>query len=126
MGFWKNLFLLEEMETDNWHSRDCPINPAPAPPNGNDILLAYFNGTSQVGHTFSEDCLSVNVWTEPQCGEKKKAVLLWIYGGGKQTRPSLPLKIDAECGVDECSQDLQPVHLTRLDLMERSLQTVKM
>src|ERR1700712_1809910 len=29
----------------------------------------------------SEDCLFVNVWTKPQDGEKKKAVLLWIYGG---------------------------------------------
>ena len=30
----------------------------------------------------SEDCLFVNVWTKPQVGEKKKAVLLWIFGGG--------------------------------------------
>jgi cholinesterase len=29
----------------------------------------------------SEDCLFVNVWTKPQVGEKKKAVLVWIYGG---------------------------------------------
>jgi hypothetical protein len=30
----------------------------------------------------SEDCLTLNVWTKPQTGEAKKAVLLWIYGGG--------------------------------------------
>jgi carboxylesterase type B len=30
----------------------------------------------------SEDCLTLNVWTKPQTGEKKKAVLVWIYGGG--------------------------------------------
>jgi cholinesterase len=30
----------------------------------------------------SEDCLWVNIWTKPQTGETKKAVLLWIYGGG--------------------------------------------
>ena len=36
----------------------------------------------QVGHDFSEDCLTINVWTKPQTGEKAKAVLLWIYGGG--------------------------------------------
>ncbi|TAQ90369.1 hypothetical protein B7494_g1320 [Chlorociboria aeruginascens] len=30
----------------------------------------------------SEDCLTLNVWTKPQTGETKKAVLLWIYGGG--------------------------------------------
>lgn len=29
----------------------------------------------------SEDCLFLNVWTRPQVGEKKKAVLLWIFGG---------------------------------------------
>jgi cholinesterase len=26
--------------------------------------------------------LTVNIWTKPQSGEKKKAVLFWIYGGG--------------------------------------------
>jgi cholinesterase len=31
---------------------------------------------------YSEDCLYVNVWTKPQTGDAKKAVLLWIYGGG--------------------------------------------
>jgi carboxylesterase type B len=30
----------------------------------------------------SEDCLFLNVWTKPQVGEKKKAVLVWIFGGG--------------------------------------------
>ncbi|KAE9370113.1 alpha/beta-hydrolase, partial [Stipitochalara longipes BDJ] len=32
--------------------------------------------------TYSEDCLYLNVWTKPQVGEAKKAVLVWIYGGG--------------------------------------------
>jgi cholinesterase len=36
----------------------------------------------QIGDKFSEDCLTVNVWTKPQTGESKKAVLVWIYGGG--------------------------------------------
>ncbi|KAH7419339.1 Alpha/Beta hydrolase protein [Cadophora sp. MPI-SDFR-AT-0126] len=31
---------------------------------------------------YSEDCLFLNVWTKPQTGESKKAVLVWIYGGG--------------------------------------------
>lgn len=31
---------------------------------------------------YSEDCLYANVWTKPQTGEAKKAVLVWIYGGG--------------------------------------------
>jgi cholinesterase len=29
-----------------------------------------------------EDCLTLNVWTQPQSGEKAKAVMIWIYGGG--------------------------------------------
>ncbi|KAN0100012.1 cholinesterase [Hyaloscypha variabilis] len=31
--------------------------------------------------TYSEDCLYLNVWTKPQTGEEKKAVMVWIYGG---------------------------------------------
>lgn len=30
----------------------------------------------------SEDCLTLNVWAKPQTGDAKKAVLVWIYGGG--------------------------------------------
>jgi cholinesterase len=30
-----------------------------------------------------EDCLFLNIWTKPQVGEKKKAVLIWLYGGGE-------------------------------------------
>jgi carboxylesterase type B len=39
----------------------------------------------QIGDNFSEDCLTLNIWTKPQVGEQKKAVLLWIYGGGFTT-----------------------------------------
>jgi cholinesterase len=28
-----------------------------------------------------EDCLTLNIWTKPQTGERKKAVMIWIYGG---------------------------------------------
>ncbi|KAK3080918.1 hypothetical protein LTS18_011964 [Coniosporium uncinatum] len=38
---------------------------------------------TQVGNTFDEDCLTLNIWTKPQTGERAKAVLFWIYGGGK-------------------------------------------
>ena len=31
---------------------------------------------------YSEDCLNLNIWTKPQTGDAKKAVLVWIYGGG--------------------------------------------
>jgi carboxylesterase type B len=27
----------------------------------------------------------LNIWTKPQTGERKKAVLFWIYGGGFTT-----------------------------------------
>jgi cholinesterase len=36
---------------------------------------------SNTGAQYSEDCLNLNVWTMPQTGEAKKAVLVWIYGG---------------------------------------------
>ncbi|KAL2686746.1 hypothetical protein Neosp_004287 [[Neocosmospora] mangrovei] len=29
----------------------------------------------------SEDCLTLNIWTKPQVGERKKAVLVWVHGG---------------------------------------------
>lgn len=29
----------------------------------------------------SEDCLTLNVWTKPQTGEKKKAVMVYVHGG---------------------------------------------
>ncbi|KAK2059768.1 carboxylesterase [Colletotrichum caudatum] len=36
----------------------------------------------------SEDCLTLNVWTKPQEGESKKAVLVWIHGGAFTTGSS--------------------------------------
>ncbi|KAI8725704.1 Carboxylic ester hydrolase [Fusarium sp. LHS14.1] len=29
----------------------------------------------------SEDCLTLNIWTKPQVGESKKAILVWVHGG---------------------------------------------
>ncbi|KAH7124980.1 carboxylesterase [Dactylonectria estremocensis] len=29
----------------------------------------------------SEDCLTLNIWTKPQVGERKKAILVWVHGG---------------------------------------------
>ncbi|KAK4233547.1 Alpha/Beta hydrolase protein [Achaetomium macrosporum] len=29
----------------------------------------------------SEDCLTLNIWTKPQTGEKRKAVMVWVHGG---------------------------------------------
>lgn len=39
----------------------------------------------QPGVTYDEDCLTLNIWSKPQVGEEKKAVLFWIYGGGYNT-----------------------------------------
>ncbi|KAF1990719.1 alpha/beta-hydrolase [Aulographum hederae CBS 113979] len=38
-------------------------------------------GSAEDPHKYEEDCLSINVWTKPESGEKSKAVLMWIYGG---------------------------------------------
>ncbi|CZT01075.1 related to acetylcholinesterase precursor [Rhynchosporium agropyri] len=45
------------------------------------LTLATFESVGEE----SEDCLSLNVWTRPQNGQAKKAVLMWIYGGGYST-----------------------------------------
>jgi carboxylesterase type B len=46
---------------------------------GAEVMVAMLG---QPGVTYSEDCLTLNVWTKPPTGESKKAVLVWIYGGG--------------------------------------------
>lgn len=50
--------------------------------------LQILSSLGQVGDVFDEDCLTLNVWTKPQSGEAKKAVLVWIYGGGFNTGSS--------------------------------------
>jgi cholinesterase len=66
-------------------SPDCPANTASIVGNASAVATVkgvVFASLSQYGDEFSEDCLTLNVWTKPQSGEKKKAVLVWIYGGG--------------------------------------------
>ncbi|CZR68206.1 related to cholinesterase [Phialocephala subalpina] len=68
-------------------SPDCLCNRIPtneaylAGPAGARVLVAL----AQTGDVLAEDCLTLNVWTKPQTGEAKKAVLFWIYGGGFST-----------------------------------------
>ncbi|EAU33869.1 cholinesterase [Aspergillus terreus NIH2624] len=63
---------------------DCPCNRIPmrqaalGGPVGEKITRAL----SQEDSILDEDCLTINVWSKPQQGEQKKAVLFWIYGGG--------------------------------------------
>ncbi|KAF1809651.1 alpha/beta-hydrolase [Eremomyces bilateralis CBS 781.70] len=69
-------------------SADCPALYSPVVNTSNPIATAVQTSLSQIGHVQSEDCLTLNIWTKPQCGERKKAVLVWIYGGGFQTGAS--------------------------------------
>jgi cholinesterase len=43
--------------------------------------IATISAVEQVVATFSEDCLTLNVWA-PSGGETNKAVMIWIYGSG--------------------------------------------
>lgn len=65
-----------------FRGRDCPANigalggsslPPLAGPNS-ELLLAEL---AQLGNALSEDCLSINVWTKPQTGEKAKGAYLF-------------------------------------------------
>ncbi|KAF2434525.1 alpha/beta-hydrolase [Tothia fuscella] len=76
-------------------SPDCPANTAD--PALIDALTPLLYGPQsvrllkelgQAGQAQSEDCLTLNIWTKPQVGDKAKAVLLWIYGGGFATGSS--------------------------------------
>ncbi|PLB35947.1 alpha/beta-hydrolase [Aspergillus candidus] len=64
---------------------------------GENILSAF----AQRDNTLDEDCLSVNVWTKPQHGDRKKAVLFWIYGGDFKSGSSHTLTYDGSTLADE-------------------------
>lgn len=49
------------------------------------VISALLGQTQDI---FSEDCLTLNVWSKPQTGESRKAVLVWIHGGGFNTGTS--------------------------------------
>ncbi|KAG8162502.1 hypothetical protein KVR01_008267 [Diaporthe batatas] len=44
----------------------------------------YLRTITGQGNAMGEDCLTLNVWTKPQVGERAKAVLFFIHGGGFQ------------------------------------------
>ncbi|OWP06027.1 hypothetical protein B2J93_1784 [Marssonina coronariae] len=50
---------------------------------------------------FSEDCLTLNIWTKPQAGERQKAVMLWIYGGSFMTGSSSNAAYNGQHLADE-------------------------
>ncbi|KFY29232.1 hypothetical protein V493_02478 [Pseudogymnoascus sp. VKM F-4281 (FW-2241)] len=49
----------------------------------------------------SEDCLTLNVWTKPQTGEKKKAVVIWVHGKGYTSGASSDPVYDGQLIADE-------------------------
>ena len=79
---------------DSTKDRSCPANvfgstgslegPTPGTPNPMQVLASL----DEQGNSFGEDCLTLNIWTKPQTGEKSKAVLLWIFGGGMRLFPT--------------------------------------
>jgi len=63
-------------------------------PAGRDLIFGLTTPPSDA----SEDCLTLNIWTKPQVGEAKKAVLLFIYGGGYvsgKKKPTPPISLTA-------------------------------
>lgn len=69
----------------------CPLKPSSGSPvTSEELAAANFSSVapsvlailSNDGAVYDEDCLYLNVWTKPQVGEKLKAVMVWIYGGG--------------------------------------------
>lgn len=46
------------------------------------------------GIPVSEDCLTLNVWTKPQTGEKRKPVMVYIHGGSFVSGNITPASMD--------------------------------
>ena len=72
--------------TTNAEYRDCPQIGLKAPPikypnqtpQFNSIINAFAGGR---GNPQSEDCLTLNIWTNNPNSRKRKGVLVWIHGG---------------------------------------------
>jgi cholinesterase len=66
------------------HGPDCPtiiaqVNATLPVSPGN---LKLLGAMAQSGNAIAEDCLYMNVWTKPQIGERRKAVVIFVHGGG--------------------------------------------
>jgi hypothetical protein len=86
----------ERLAADKF-SLDCPT-----------ILSANITGfmssiasAAQATNPAGEDCLSLNIWTKPQTGEKKKAVMVWVYGGGFNVGTAHDKQFDGSLYADE-------------------------
>jgi hypothetical protein len=82
-------FTCPELRIPN-QGHSCPqanVFGGSTPPNtkGKNLTAAGLAALADLNFGYadsSEDCLTLNVWTRPQFGEKGKAVLIWVYGGG--------------------------------------------
>lgn len=67
---------------------DCAANVATASIASSKIPIVgptaakIVDSIQQFGTTVGEDCLKLNIWAKHGYGEKAKAVLFWLYGGG--------------------------------------------
>jgi carboxylesterase type B len=62
--------------TASKYGPDCPALYSAVRNSSNAQATGIQSVLSQVGHVQDEDCLTANIWTKPQTGEKKKAVLV--------------------------------------------------
>ncbi len=71
--------------------RDCPANFAQSSIADSKVSIVgpsaakLVDATQQFGAAVGEDCLRLNIWSKHGGGEKAKAVLFWLYGGGVPT-----------------------------------------
>ncbi|RDW74761.1 carboxylic ester hydrolase-18 [Coleophoma cylindrospora] len=63
-------------------SGSAPTDAQIAFSNITDVGLELITTILSPAVVYSEDCLYLNVWTKPQSGERQKAVMVYIYGGG--------------------------------------------
>ncbi|KAI5920032.1 carboxylesterase [Camillea tinctor] len=86
------LYLSNSTINGTSSGHQCPrLEPDPSRTNPDALARAHITevGARIIGNeggsndTYSEDCLTLNVWTKPQTGEedKKKAVIVYVHGG---------------------------------------------
>ncbi|HEY1872646.1 MAG TPA: carboxylesterase family protein, partial [Chitinophagaceae bacterium] len=66
---WKNI-----RQCDTFSASPMQASPVPFSMWSEEFLIRK--------EPISEDCLYLNVWTDTKSSKEKKAVLVWIYGGG--------------------------------------------
>lgn len=73
---------------------NLPITPA-----GYELLQEYSADTPAI----SEDCLTLNVWTKPQTGDEKKAVMVSSLVHGAAATPGIRLMSISRSGFTEAA-----------------------